>query len=79
MSDPSLSEIDFGNKMARVWTTLNFKFYFQELALELKLKYLAYMGFLDEDLNTDLLQKHGGNVYAVIEELVLTNNNQSNQ
>ena len=38
----------------------------------MKLKYLAYMGFLDEDLNTDLLQKHRGDVYAVIEEF-LTN------
>ena len=24
MSDPTLSDIDFKNKMARVWTTLNF-------------------------------------------------------
>ena len=24
MSDPPLSDIDFKNKMARVWTTLNF-------------------------------------------------------
>ena len=34
----------------------------------MKLKYLANMGFLNEDLNTDLLQKHEGEVNAVIEE-----------
>ena len=34
----------------------------------MKLKYLANMGFLNEELNTDLLRKQEGEVDAVIEE-----------
>ena len=30
MSDPPLSEIDFKNKMAKVWSTLNKKFSFND-------------------------------------------------
>jgi len=45
----------------------------------MKVKYLANMGFLNEDLNTDLLQKHGDDVYAVTKELFLAYKNQSNQ
>ena len=35
-----------------------------------KLKQLADMGFSNEELNIDLLQKHGGEIHPVIEELL---------
>ena len=35
-----------------------------------QLKQLANMGFPNEEFNIDLLQKHGGEVYPVIEELL---------
>lgn len=35
-----------------------------------QLRQLANMGFPNEEFNIDLLQKHGGEVYPVIEELL---------
>ena len=35
-----------------------------------RLKQLADIGFSNEELNIDLLQKHGGEIHPVVEELL---------